>query len=312
MKIVTVGSDPEFFVLDRKGNPYPATPFAVGTKEKPETIPGLPDGFFEQRDNLSFEGNIPPATNKEEFIKNVTLLREYFVSKVAKFGCSISPNGVERFPKRMLLTPEGSEFGCSSVISSWDSNNGIRVNRPTPTLSGVDYRVSGFHLHIGIKKEDSDPRISWDILIGRLFDIFLTIPSHKIKDEPERIKTYGKYGMIRTKIYGVECRTLSTFFTQREWLPWVWDQLMKIEAFIAMCSKNDLFKIIKIGYFVDDYFDIMKTLSDIFIEFDNKEILNQFDETKIIDITTKKPTSNKYGFYNSSSSYTWTTTSASW
>lgn len=290
MKIVTIGSDPEFFVLDRKGNPYPATPFAVGTKEHPEPIPSLGVGFFEQRDNLSFEGNIPPAHTKSEFVDYVTALREYFISKVSKFSCSISPNGVERFPKRMLITPEGSEFGCSSVVSSWDSSASGRVTRPTPNLTGLDYRVSGFHIHIGIAKSDKDPLLPWDTLIGRLFDIFLTIPSHKIKDEPERLLTYGKYGMIRSKTYGVECRTLSTFFTQPAWLPWVWDQIMKIELFISLCAPEDLDRIVRHRYLVTNQFDILQTLSDIFVNFSNKEILNQFDETKDIDVTTKKPT----------------------
>jgi len=297
MKIVTVGSDPEFFVLDRKGKAYPATPFAVGTKEHPEPILSLGPGFFEQRDNLSFEGNIPPAHTKEEFIKYVTALREYFINKVAKFGCGISSNGVEYFPKRMLITPEGSEFGCSSVVSAWDSSQGNRIMRPTPMLSGFMYRVSGFHIHIGIKKEDKDPALSWDILLGRLFDIFLTMPSHKIKDEPERLLTYGKYGMIRSKIYGVECRTLSTFFTQPIWLGWVWDQLMKMESFIALCSENDLRQMIVSRYFVTDQSSIVTALSDIFSEFENKEILNQFDETKIIDIKPKKTTFSNFNSY---------------
>ena len=248
IKFETIGADPEFFVLDPKGKPYPATKFAVGSKESPSPIG---DGFFEQRDNVSFEGNIPPVSTKEEFIKNITRLRQYFIDKVSKFGYSISPNGVEYFEKRYLLTAEAKEFGCSSVISSWDSYINYLQKRPTPNLGNLKFRVSGFHIHCGYSSINIlKSRGTIDILIGRLFDLFVTMPSHSIKPEPERITTYGKFGMIRCKSYGVECRTLSTYFTQEDQLSWVWDQVMKIEQFINACDPDDLKYLVKNRHFI--------------------------------------------------------------
>ncbi len=280
IKFVTIGSDPEFFVLDPKGQPYPAVRFAIGTKDNPVPIEGS-SGFFEQRDNLSFEGNVPPAKTKEEFITNITKLRDYFINKVGKFGYSISPNGVEYFAKRYLNLPEGLEFGCSTVISSWHSKINEFNIRPTPILKNNKFRVSGFHIHIGYKDSPYEDKTNTDILIGRLFDLFLTIPSHIIKFEPERLTTYGKYGMIRSKSYGVECRTMSTYFTQKGYLSWVWDQLMKIELFIQMSQKSDLDKIISNSHLVDGpYIIIDRTFTKIFNSFKNKEVLRAFDETK--------------------------------
>lgn len=280
IKFTTIGSDPEFFVLDPKGNPYPAVKFAVGTKDNPVPIEDAP-GFFEQRDNLSFEGNVPPAETKEEFIKNVTILRNYFINKVKNFGYSISPNGVEYFARRYLNLPEGQEFGCSTVISSWHSKIDEFEVRPTPILKGSKFRVSGFHIHIGYINSPYKNKRNTDILIGRLFDIFLTIPSHTIKFEPERLTTYGKYGMIRSKPYGVECRTMSTYFTQKNYLSWVWDQLMKIEEFIQKVPKSDLDKIISSSHLVDGpYVVIDRTFAKIFNSFEDKKILKNFNETK--------------------------------
>lgn len=277
MKIISLGSDPEFFVLDENKNPYPATPFAEGDKARPKKIDELGNGFFEQRDNLSFEGNIPVSHSREEFINNITKLRKYFENKVSKYDYSISPNGVEYFPDRMLESPEGMEFGCSTVVSSWVSKNKIRESRPTPSLIDVKYRVSGFHIHFGLEKEPTDPVLSWDLLIGRLFDVFLTIPSHNIKPEPERLQSYGLYGIIRPKIYGVECRTLSTFFTQEQWLPWVCDQIEKMEKFINECYKEDLFTIITDAYVPDN---IDYNLSNVFRRFKNKNMLKNYEETE--------------------------------
>jgi len=310
MKIISIGSDPEFFVLDNKGMPYPATPFTEGTKTNPIPIESLGKGFFEQRDNLSFEGNIPPAYSKEEFVEYVTALREYFKTKVAKFNYSISPNGVEIFPKRMLDTPEACEFGCSQVVSSWDSNGLSIMEIPTPVLTGLKYRVSGFHIHIGYQLDASETnlgKVAWAILMGRLFDIFLTVPSHQIKSEPERLYNYGKYGMIRIKDYGVECRTLSTYFTQKEYLPWVWDQIMKIESFINSLSKDDIKYLVKDSYMIAHRESLMKAFAYIFYEFKNKEVLKTFEETKNINIYENI---NKKS-YNYRGNYTFGTTSTS-
>jgi hypothetical protein len=301
MIIRTVGSDPEFFVLDKNGKPYPATPFAEGDKENPRPILELGKGFFEQRDNLSFEGNIPPSLSKENFINNITSLRNYFSSKVGKYGYSLSPNGVERFPKRMLNTKEGMEFGCSSVISIWDSNINNIVSLPTPSLKSVNYRVSGFHIHLGLQDCYPMGLSFYSIIVARLFDLFLTLPSHKIKDEPERLLSYGKYGMVRLKNYGVECRTLSTFFTQKEYLPWVWDQIKKIEQFISLISKEDLPKLNQKAHLVSKSIDLENAFSDIFSTFKNKECLSKFDETKNIKIYERnndKENSNHSGSHS--------------
>lgn len=283
MRFISLGSDPEFFVLDPKGKPFPATLFAKGTKEFPVPIAELGDGFFEQRDNLSFEGNVPPAYTKEDFVKNLSLLRKFFLNKVALFGYSLSNNGVEYFSKRYLDTAEGLEFGCSSTISSWDSSNKEIISRPTPILDGVNFRVSGFHIHIGYDEPLFKNKLQTDILIGRLFDLFVTVPSHDIKPEPERIKTYGKWGMIRSKSYGVECRTLSTFFTRHDWLDWVWDQVMKIEEFINLSNEEDINLLTKSSHILGtDKKDINNIFIGIFSHFKNLEILTKFNETNEI------------------------------
>ena len=289
MKFITIGSDPEFFVYDPHGKPFPATLFAEGTKDNPSPIG---DGYFEQRDNLSFEGNIPPAHTRQEFIRNMVHIRQYFHNKVADKGYSLSPNGVEYFSKRYLNTIEGMEFGCSSVISSWDSMADDMQSRPTPILGNCKFRVAGFHVHIGYDIDHLPlDRRHTDILIGRLFDLFVTIPSQKIKPEPERIETYGKWGMIRSKDYGVECRTLSSFFTQPEYLGWVWDHVMKIEKFIAHSSLDDLYKVIAKRYILGSTNeDAMKIFTEIFSTFDNIEILSYFDETQTIYETIHKST----------------------
>jgi hypothetical protein len=271
IQIITLGADPEFFVLDKNGKPFPATPFTKGSKDNP--IPIIDYGFFEQRDNLSFEGNIPPSKTKKEFVNNMNLLRNYFQNKVERHGYSLSPNGVERFSKKYLVTDEGMEFGCSKVVSAWDSLPEEIIEKPTPNLTALNYRVAGFHIHIGYIPDEGIPKSFTDILIGRLFDLFLTVPSQIIKPEPERLYTYGKWGMIRIKDYGVECRTLSSFFTLSGNLPWVWDKIMEMQDFINGNTYEDLLKIVNKRYIVADDPHVMSSLfNQIFSTFDNKNL----------------------------------------
>ena len=307
MKFITIGADPEFLVLDPKGQPYPATLFAVGTKDSPSPITSLGRGFFEQRDNLAFEGNIPPVDNREDFILSMKALRQYFENKVGRVGYSLSPNGVEYFAKRYLVTPEGMEFGCSSVIDSWasryiDTSNSEVVSRATPVLEYKNFRVAGFHIHIGYDNPvPGFKKDIFDVLIGRLFDIFLTLPSNEIKFERERVSTYGRFGMIRSKSYGVECRSLSAYFTQEAYLGWIWDQLMKLESFINSCSIQQLIRFFSLnGIFGTslDYFKVRLKeviVQDIFN--DNKELINSFEEIKkIYEYKTTSASHGNYGY----------------
>lgn len=282
ISLTTLGSDPEFFVLDPKNKPYPATNFAEGTKENPKNIKQLGSGFFEQRDNVSFEGNIPPCYNKEAFVKNMLLLRNYFSEKVGKFGYSLSDNGVEYFDKRFLALPEAQEFGCSSVISAWDSSKTYSSKRPTPNLSRYKFRVSGFHIHIGYELLTNRFSTSeMKLLVVRLFDLFLSLPSQIIKPEPERIQTYGHWGMFRDKPYGVECRTLSSYFSTEKYLPWVWDQIVKIETFINTAKEQDLKILVQYPHIVGN---TNTGLEDVFRflfgKFSSRDCLNSFEEIK--------------------------------
>jgi hypothetical protein len=301
IKFNTIGSDPEFFVLDPKGNPYPATLFAEGTKENPVLIES---GFYQQRDNLSFEGNIPVCTTFEEFYKNMCFIRNFFQNKVAKFGYTLSPNGVEYFDRRYLKTPEGMEFGCSSVVDSWNSQKGYYAERPTPVLNRAKYRVAGFHIHVGFVINCDINHKDMAILVGRLFDLFLTIPSQLIKPEPERIQSYGQYGMVRLKPYGVECRTLSSYFTQENQLKWVWNQLFKIEQFINTCSDRDLLNLIQRCHLIgSNTYSLRRVLYDLFQNFIDPKPLTLFTESNEIYTSQQFVKTNSYSYtkYNSPS-----------
>jgi hypothetical protein len=96
--------------------------------------------------------------------------------------------------------------------------------------------------------------------------------------------------MIRRKNYGIECRTLSSYFTQKNYLPWVWDQLFKLEEFVNQCDPYDLALISRDQHYVGTTENsIVRIFNTIFNRFKNKKILTNFEETnEILQLQTDK------------------------
>jgi len=85
------------------------------------------------------------------------------------------------------------------------------------------------HIHVGY--ENPDPLTSLSLI--KAMDLFLGVPSILLDTDTERRKMYGKAGEYRFKMYGVEHRTLSTFWTANEKLmSWAWDSTMSAIEFV--------------------------------------------------------------------------------
>ena len=64
--------------------------------------------------------------------------------------------------------------------------------------------------------------------IGKFFDLFVTLPAMLLEPDNDRRKMYGKAGAMRLKPYGLEMRTLSSFFASSdELLDFVFNQTAK-------------------------------------------------------------------------------------
>lgn len=207
IKEYKVGSDPEFFLVDKDSREIiSAIPFIPGDKYDPYQIPNLSDGHMIQTDNVMVEYCLP-ATAKAN-----NLYRSY--RDCVLYTNSIVPSHLEvelkqsgRVSESQLLDPRTKVFGCDPDYDVW--KDGIQNE---VTSKDTNLRTCGGHVHIGY----NDPDMETSIDIIKALDIFLGIPSVILDSDRERKKMYGKAGAYRFKSYGVEYRSLSNFWFENE------------------------------------------------------------------------------------------------
>jgi len=231
IKFDTIGSDPEFFI-EKDGEILPSFMFLNGTKSEPEDYK---NGFALLKDNLLVEGNIPPATEKEEFIGNMELLKSLIQDILEAKGAKLLSDDVQEYKEEYIFTEDGMEFGCSNYLNPYKQEIVA-----TPQLT-TNKRVAGFHIHIGytILDENYSKRYI-DQLLAKAFDYFVTIPSDKVYYSKYRRKNYGDYGSFRPTIYGLEFRSLGSYFTQEKYLGWIYDQVLKTIEFVSNPDNHTL------------------------------------------------------------------------
>lgn len=220
---VTIGSDPEMFLWSETKNKFvPVCGLVGGTKEEPLFI--TDKGHALQEDNVMVEFCIPPCKTAEEFAENIEFVKNYINDTVlAPLGYVTKSIASARFDINDLQSDQAQLFGCSESYNAWtgDINS---VSRADATL-----RTAGGHIHIGY----DNPNHQDSVRLIKAMDLFLAVPSIILDKDTERRKMYGKAGEYRFKKYGVEHRTLSTFWTDTpELCKWAFDQAMKAIDFV--------------------------------------------------------------------------------
>ena len=217
LSAIKLGADPELFITDSFAGEYVSSIGLIGgTKDAPRPLPR--DGFYVQEDNVLLEFNIPPCETKDAFIEALKygmrasreLLPEFY-------GVRVQASAF--FTEGQLQRPEANLFGCDPDNNAWtDEPNPV----PEPPQNGM--RTAGGHIHIGYE----NPKRILSLYLVRAMDKYLGIPSIIMDKDNQRRRLYGKAGSYREKGYGVEYRTLSSFWLMSDKLMgWAWDQTMR-------------------------------------------------------------------------------------
>lgn len=210
-----LGCDPELFLADAKGNLKSSVGLIGGSKEQPQPIPVLGEGFAVQEDNVAIEFNIPPASNMREFVDNVSRTMKVLNDGVhASLGFHIVNMSAASFPEEELQSEAAKLFGCDPDFDAWTGKKNPRPKADDPNL-----RSAGGHVHVGYPVEMLEPK-----KLVKYMDLCLGVPSVLMDAEGGRRRVlYGKPGAHRIKPYGVEYRTLSNFWVHHPALSeWVW------------------------------------------------------------------------------------------
>lgn len=205
---LTLGADPELFVVDKDNEVIPAWKFLP---EKAEGANVTNSGYGTPSkaywDGFQAEFTTRPAGCLAYFMDEINYGLRAVHSHAKKFDyhARLSPESVVPVDPETLATAEDKyvEFGCMPSMSAYDFTGQTHSGR------GVPIRFAGGHLHLGISHYDLKPRLTncvkaLDAILGvacvSLFDRL---------DNPARREFYGLPGEYRLPPHGIEYRTLS-------------------------------------------------------------------------------------------------------
>jgi hypothetical protein len=195
----TFGCDPEFFIVDSKGNAVCPT-FIPGTKAEPHAV----EYGAVQRDGMAAEFNIEPAKTFEEFDRNiVAVMKQLKAMLPAGYRAKIVPSMEFREEAFDEVPPDALELGCTPDFDAWTGDQ----NLPPSCADRPFLRTASGHIHVGWTEDAdlSDLQHSMNCRdIVKQFDWYLAAWSLRVDPDPTRRLLYGKAGAYRPKPYGVE------------------------------------------------------------------------------------------------------------
>lgn len=211
IKNVTIGADPELFIIDTAQNNKVISSVGMipGKKGEPFVDNKWPEGFGLETDNILGEFNIPPCVTMKDFVHNINFMKDYIRDFVKKINPSYDIQCVasREVDPDQLTTPESMEFGCDA-----DYNVYTEMENQKPKCDDKNLRSAGFHIHVGYTGFNT--LTSLDIV--KMLDIFLGVPSILVDQDTKRRSLYGKAGNFRLQPWGVEYRVLSSFMMSND------------------------------------------------------------------------------------------------
>ena len=219
--ILTLGADPERFILDGDANIVPVCGWLGGTKKNPVPLGPEKHKLFVQEDNIMAEYNIPPAHNIEAFTNSIQLAERHLLLRVQReredYHVSSSCSAV--VSNKLVASTLGADtFGCSAEFDAY--TEGEEVPTPRMRLIGADdggeptaqERYAGGHLHLGITINNEYVQRIPRYVLAALCDASIGLAATPHDRQRGRRAVYGQAGRFRPTKYGIEYRVLSNFW----------------------------------------------------------------------------------------------------
>ena len=210
MKGLQIGADPEFF-LKKNGMFHSGVGLVPGDKANPSPV----DKGAVQVDGMAVEFNITPASTRREFRHNIATVMASLRDMIPP-EYDFSFESVAQFEEEHMasMPAEALVLGCDPDFNGYTETYNEEIADPGTV------RVAGGHVHLGWG-ENFDPKdpnhFATCCRVARQLDFTLGIlgTMHDPKDV-ERKKMYGKPASFRPKSYGMEYRSLSSFWLETE------------------------------------------------------------------------------------------------
>lgn len=153
MNNITLGADPELFMVDAAGGLISAIGRIGGSKDQPKELLELGKGFAVQEDNVAVEFNIPPSDSKLQFRTNINKAMSYLSDLVAQQGLMFVNLSAKEFPAAQLDNPKALEFGCDPDFDAWNRA------QPNPRPSAKNKALRSSLIGISTKRTRLNERI---------------------------------------------------------------------------------------------------------------------------------------------------------
>jgi len=218
-KNITIGTDPEFFIQNNDGKLISSIGIIEGTKDIPNRLKFLGAGFAIQKDNVLGEFNVPHAYSAKEITNNISIMKAYISGLLESQGLHPVYVASGVYDDDQLTSDEAKEFGCSPDYNAWTGTVNPPPDPGDPKTPEGRTRCLGGHIHFGwdddIDTTDINHILNCRDLVKQL-DYYLGAWALKHDKDVVRRRLYGKAGACRIKPYGVEYRTLSSFWVMKE------------------------------------------------------------------------------------------------
>lgn len=251
----TIGTDPEFFIKDLKGNLKKSSIFTKGNKDE---LQDLGEGFSCHADNVMLELNIPPSLSKLAFINNINKGKKLLSEKVLDKNHYLDIAPSREFDEAVLTDEQDREVGCDPDYDVYT----LSINNSVDLLDG--WRYAGGHIHIGFVNVPDR-----EIMVKMIKAMDFTLMPIMIKNDnhEKRKQIYGTPGRFRPKSYGFEYRSLSNFWLQDDGLiSQVYDAvkfaLDNYESLNEVHHKHLIFSKFQINHFDNELVESLKSIQE--------------------------------------------------
>ena len=209
---ITIGCDPEYFVVDKEGKPVPSVGLVPGTKDKPHD---LGDGLAVHEDCVVVEITTPPATSAWQLYDYVADARDRVYEQFLKDKeLLLMVSAAQTFTSKQLDSEQAMTFGCEPDFDAYEAGK-VR-GKPPRALTTGPVRFAGHHVHIG-GKFNCPPFVvalfaDVEMFLKAIYQGYELPPKNNLL----RAEWYGKPGIYREKSYGIEYRSLPPCFFSNE------------------------------------------------------------------------------------------------
>lgn len=219
----TMGTDPEFFVADKKTGKILAADKFFPDKDHPMTIESLK---ADPRNKLFFDGiqaeiNVTSATCRESVGYYVREGLRQAAQTIGKDNMIVVKPSV-RVQKSVInaAKPEARIFGCMPDFNAYTRG----TNTSEIDASNHPYRYAGGHIHVGVsssylKPGDREYNLAkteeGHLEVIKFFDYVsgpILLLMDKSPESKRRRSLYGSAGCFRPTPYGIEYRTPSCWW----------------------------------------------------------------------------------------------------